>query len=279
MSYTYLRGQGVESSAECFSDIAPSVLSRLTNTVAAFSFSDNETACCPGSLYGMTCAHSTAHHGEDSSTASAADSHVKTSALPEQGAESTASGPGCGLSTHESFARYDRDTCSWKTRQRSLVGGLVEFSETWPRWGSMRNGESFQRKTPSGLVAHRQSITSAKGYGYSESMPTPTVCGNHNRKGASKTSGDGLATAVKRSRSEPTPTTCMHKGSAVSCLTRKSGKSREKDRLDHFVMATDGGSLNPMWVEWLMGWPIGWTDLNPLEMDRSQWWQHSHGVC
>jgi len=22
-----------------------------------------------------------------------------------------------------------------------------------------------------------------------------------------------------------------------------------------------GGSLNPTWVEWLMGYPIGWTDL------------------
>lgn len=22
-----------------------------------------------------------------------------------------------------------------------------------------------------------------------------------------------------------------------------------------------GGKLNPMWVEWLMGFPIGWTDL------------------
>ena len=24
------------------------------------------------------------------------------------------------------------------------------------------------------------------------------------------------------------------------------------------------GSLNPLWVEWLMGWPIGWTGLEPL---------------
>lgn len=24
-----------------------------------------------------------------------------------------------------------------------------------------------------------------------------------------------------------------------------------------------GGSLNPTWVEWLMGFPIGWTDLGP----------------
>ncbi|WP_233746821.1 DNA cytosine methyltransferase [Acinetobacter soli] len=38
----------------------------------------------------------------------------------------------------------------------------------------------------------------------------------------------------------------------------------------------DGGVLNPNWVEWLMGWPIGWTDLKPLEMDRFQKWQEAH---
>jgi hypothetical protein len=29
-----------------------------------------------------------------------------------------------------------------------------------------------------------------------------------------------------------------------------------------------GGQLNPTWVEWLMGWPLGWTDLKPLETDK-----------
>ncbi len=38
-----------------------------------------------------------------------------------------------------------------------------------------------------------------------------------------------------------------------------------------------GGALNPSWVEWLMGWPIGWTDLQPSEMARFQAWWHSHG--
>ena len=38
-----------------------------------------------------------------------------------------------------------------------------------------------------------------------------------------------------------------------------------------------GGKLNPMWVEWLMGWPPGWTDLKPLEMDRFQKWLDEHG--
>ena len=37
-----------------------------------------------------------------------------------------------------------------------------------------------------------------------------------------------------------------------------------------------GGQLNPPWVEWLMGWPIGWTDLKPLETARFQQWPHSH---
>ena len=30
----------------------------------------------------------------------------------------------------------------------------------------------------------------------------------------------------------------------------------------------NGGSLNPTWVEWLMGWPLGWTDLEPLATDK-----------
>ncbi len=30
------------------------------------------------------------------------------------------------------------------------------------------------------------------------------------------------------------------------------------------------GSLNPTWVEWLMGFPTGWTDLKPSEMPSSR---------
>lgn len=73
--------------------------------------------------------------------------------------------------------------------------------------------------------------------------PTPTVHGNYNRKGASPNSGDGLATAVRQA-SPP----------------------------------EDGGPLNPVWVEWLMGWPMGWTAIEPLEMDRYQQWRRQHGT-
>ena len=37
------------------------------------------------------------------------------------------------------------------------------------------------------------------------------------------------------------------------------------------------GKLNPTWVEWLMGWPLGWTDLKPLAMDKSLCVQQQHG--
>jgi hypothetical protein len=39
-----------------------------------------------------------------------------------------------------------------------------------------------------------------------------------------------------------------------------------------------GGSLNPTWVEWLMGWPLGWTDLRPSGTDKFHKWPHSHGI-
>jgi len=41
----------------------------------------------------------------------------------------------------------------------------------------------------------------------------------------------------------------------------------------------NSGQLNPPWVEWLMGWPLGWTDLKPLEMDKCHFVQQQHLTC
>lgn len=40
-----------------------------------------------------------------------------------------------------------------------------------------------------------------------------------------------------------------------------------------------GGKLNPEFVEWMMGWPIGWTELKPLATDRFQEWLQQHSPC
>ena len=70
----------------------------------------------------------------------------------------------------------------------------------------------------------------------------------------------------------------MAKGSSWGALTRKTGKSRENDRLDYAVEGdAKNGRLNPQWVEWLMGWPLGWTELQPLETGRFREWLQQHG--
>ena len=106
--------------------------------------------------------------------------------------------------------------------------------------------------------------------------PTPTVCGNYNRKGLSPTSGDELATAVKM---WPTPNASDADKWSHQSLEERIAKGQQV-RLNTAVAPQGGlgGSLNPTWVEWLMGWPLGWTDLKPLETDKFRQWQHSHGA-
>ena len=48
--------------------------------------------------------------------------------------------------------------------------------------------------------------------------------------------------------------------------------------MDGPVVEPKGLALNPMWVEWLMGWPIGWTDSKPLAMGKFQQWLFKHGI-
>jgi DNA (cytosine-5)-methyltransferase 1 len=55
------------------------------------------------------------------------------------------------------------------------------------------------------------------------------------------------------------------------------GGSKNWVRKDMPDLAT--GALNPTWVEWLMGWPLGWTDLKPLETDKSRSAQPERGDC
>jgi hypothetical protein len=89
--------------------------------------------------------------------------------------------------------------------------------------------------------------------------------------GKTRTSANGtkwgatLQTAVKM---WPTPSSRDGKGGYKGGRIRNGKVS--KDTLDVAVQHTDNqekqsGSLNPTWVEWLMGYPIGWLDLSPSE--------------
>ena len=112
--------------------------------------------------------------------------------------------------------------------------------------------------------------------------PTPTQdTGERTKK--YQQGGTSLSMAVK---TWPTPRVSDTEGGIVKNVEMKDGAfSRvNKDgvrwgvKLKDAVSHTEsGGQLNPMWVEWLMGWPIGWTDLKPLAMDKFQEWLKLHG--
>jgi hypothetical protein len=59
----------------------------------------------------------------------------------------------------------------------------------------------------------------------------------------------------------------------------RSGKASEATHAKNSRPLSEqiGGSLNPTWVEWLMGWPLGWTDCEPSGTDRFRQWSRSHG--
>ena len=128
--------------------------------------------------------------------------------------------------------------------------------------------------------------------------PTPTVTGNYNHPGSGPKSGMGLATAAKlyptptqfdatcgdirgkeyngqtkhamkliqAAKLYPTPTTgaglCGGTGNyqQLKALEADGTISTEERRS---MAAGNGGQLNPVWVEAMMGFPTGWTQSEP----------------
>lgn len=81
-------------------------------------------------------------------TCSAAVSPAKTSASLANGRESQANEADSGLSSPDLYAKWDRDTSSWRMSQASLfMEESPECSATWPRAGTMRNGIVYQRES------------------------------------------------------------------------------------------------------------------------------------
>ena len=72
----------------------------------------------------------------------------------------------------------------------------------------------------------------------------------------------------------PTPTASDRKGGGKGSIRKDTGKRRE-DRLDHLLEPGHQGKLSPAWVEWLMGWPVGWTSLDPLPEGTMEAWEAS----
>jgi hypothetical protein len=162
---------------------------------------------------------------------SAEDSPAKTSASAVKEKAWPESDLAYGESTPVLLANYDHDTPSWKTFQHSCFGGLETFSETWPRSGTMQNGIAYQLLPLAPLTVETES----------GSWPTPAAhearLGYQNRNNGKKGDQKSLTTVV---------------------IDSMGGRDKVS------------GQLNPTWVEWLMGFPLGHTDLKPSEMPSSR---------
>ena len=93
-------------------------------------------------------------------------------------------------------------------------------------------------------------------------LPTPNARDWKDSQTAGNRKSPGLGVVAHW----PTPRTKGMCGGSGSWDLLNKNTTVEEARL---MGAGNGGQLNPPWVEWLMGWPIGWTDLKPLEMDKS----------
>jgi hypothetical protein len=155
-----------------------------------------------------------------------------------------------------------------------LTGGIAFGLLPTPaatEYGSSQNGINgkggrFERPsagTPSLATMARKGLLPTR-------VPTPTAgdargSGSRNLPGSKAHPGVSLTDYVK-SGTSTTPRTWA----TPSVSDALGGPMNPQDRLDQgqqlnlkeqVWMGGGGGSLNPTWVEWLMGFPLGWTDL------------------
>jgi len=136
-------------------DGAPSALLRLIPGREESCSTGNVMASSMNSRSGMTFGHSTVPDGAVMSMSSPVVSRVRTSAYAVKAKDSMVNDQGSGWKWPGSFAKFDPASSSWKTHQRSLLADWGEFSEIWPKWGWMRDGECSE------LLPLEQPITDA----------------------------------------------------------------------------------------------------------------------
>lgn len=231
-----------------YSDTSQSLQSKSVNPAAECSKPDNEKDGCQKTCTSTaeTSGNSTGSYGLESWIASQRGSlarifrvQAKVQGLTES--EADLSGKYFGQSMQSNPLLF-----SSKIRPVSVPRGGKKLQQIWWREDTAGETESLPRL---------MSVLPISGTGGGSLLPTLTVSGNWNRKGASKTSGDGLATALRRL---PTLFASDFRGPCGAEYYQISMQKRSRplrDTLPH----TLGHRLTPAFAEWWMGWPINWT--------------------
>ena len=319
MSWHYLQAQGEESSEPICSDGEPLPPLRSKTTHGEFCCNGKLMESYLASLSGTMSGHSTENPGEEGSMSYLEGSPARTSVPQEKGLESAGNDPDSGVKWHALSVKFDPDTYSLRTHHCLFPEDLQLSSVTLPKWGSLHDGELWERITPVPLTsatdagswptprscsAMAATITPENSWAEGRFPNLETVVGQRlwptptsqeagiienlvTKDGAPAKPGEraynpktGKYTQVTLNRAVqmwPTPTgekfaTPQSRDFRTGSQERYDDPARTKNLNDQI-----GGQLNPDWVEWLMGWPIGWTDLKPLAMDKFRQWLRSHG--
>jgi len=177
---------------------------------------------------------------------------------------------------------YSQERLSWRTCQLSLFEGLEQYLDRYPKSGTMRNGVLYERVISEHLIRERDgsalhtqkqsdSILTMNG----GSLPTPTVNEAKNNPYTSSQWKRNSSLNVEIARMFlPTPT-CheikqepnlesqwirweKHKvGSMLGIQVCRQMNITKEEAIGKAFQ------LHPHFVEEMMGFPIGWTELQP----------------
>lgn len=174
----------------------------------------------------------------------------------------------CGLQQPTLFASSDLPAFSWKTCRDYLASTTPKaYSLTLPKWGMWDATGLYPQQTP-------ELGTGEKGYGLWQKWPSPTCSDVYTANLRSTQQKPGSMHSVTLPQAVamwPTPT---------SHLAKETGAPSEYNRNEPTITSRlfesaehrDGKQLNPDWTEWLMGWPVGWSNVEPLgELDWRDW--------
>jgi hypothetical protein len=284
MSWLFSQALVEEYLGDISLDGEQSALSNGNNIQQAYCAPDKMTKFSRLSRFGMMYKPLTENLGEELLMSYLEDFRVRTFQLQEKVTDLTEKEVECGERWQGLLAKLDQDTLLWKIPQCSLLEDSEQSLEIWPNWGSMRNGVCWEQ------TMLEQTITE-KEYGY-WLTPTATAISGRSQeameyrtkqresKGHNTVQPGNLAEQVMYSGKIPCkdmkkPT---YWGTPKAQDSRHALRDRGKGNLGEQVSGLhNGGKLSPLWTEWLMGWLIGWTDLKPLETDKSLYVQQQHG--
>ena len=248
-------------------------------TQQAYCAPDKMTGFSRLSRFGMTFKLLTENRGEELLTLYREDFRVRTFQSQEKETDLKEKDQVCGKKCPALLAKYDLNTSSWKTAQCSLFEDLEQSLEIFPKWGMTVNGELFLHRMWEPTISGKEFGSWATPTTMDTLPPKSPQALNKEatiaRKGRSKPAN--LRDQVSNMKNWPTPVTRDYKDSGSQEALIRARDKRDSPGLGLLVGAEGGGNLNPMWVEWLMGWPLGWTDLKPLEMDKCLYAQQQHG--